>query len=205
MWKQGISKLSRRFGFSFKGTGTEINPRRKRINRPGIHGAKRIRESEYRKILMAKNAFRYFYGIKDVQLRNIYKKLISRKSDGNLKDNLSIKAESRLDNVIFRSGVTNTRACARQLVSHKHFLVNGKKVNIPSYELKMGDEIEIINPNLAIIKESLKLKVRVPSFLKLEKDETGKLKIKFLHKPSEEHFNKKINTTGVVEWYSRRV
>ena len=117
-------------------------------------------------------------------------------------------SESRLDNVVFRSGLVNTLNFARQLVSHKHILVDGKKVNIPSYKVKAGQVISLkeeMKQN-KLIKNNLEQNVNVPSYITFDKQ---KLTITCLNTPLHEDLPeeklKRINPALVVEWYSRKV
>ena len=108
---------------------------------PGVHGARRSRLSDYGLQLREKQKVRRMYGVLEKQFRNYYKKAASLK--GNTGENLLSLLEKRLDNVVYRIGFGSTRAEARQMVSHKAFMVNGKVVNIPSYQVQPGDEIEV--------------------------------------------------------------
>ena len=101
---------------------------------PGQHGRGRIKESEYRSQLQEKQKARYSYGILEKQFANYYAE--AKRRDGKTGDNLLALLEGRLDNVVYRAGFARTRRHARQLVVHGHFLVNGKKVNIPSYQVE---------------------------------------------------------------------
>ena len=115
---------------------------------PGVHGARRGRLSDYGLQLREKQKVRRMYGVLEKQFRNYYKKAASSK--GNTGENLLSLLEKRLDNVVYRMGFGSTRAEARQMVSHKAFMVNGKVVNIPSYQVQAGDEIEVRESKKAI-------------------------------------------------------
>ncbi len=108
---------------------------------PGQHGRGRIKESEYLLQLQEKQKARFTYGILERQFRRYYEEAVRRQ--GKAGENLLQILESRLDNVVYRAGIARTRRQARQLVSHGHFLVNGKKVNIPSYRVSKFDIIDI--------------------------------------------------------------
>lgn len=108
---------------------------------PGQHGRGRIKESEYLLQLQEKQKARYTYGILERQFRRYYDEAVKRQ--GKTGENLLQILESRLDNVVYRAGIARTRRQARQLVSHGHFLVNGKKVNVPSYRVSKFDIIDI--------------------------------------------------------------
>lgn len=109
--------------------------------KPGMHGAKRTRVTDYGVQLRAKQKLKRIYGVLEKQFRNYYKKAASRK--GSTGENLLQFLEQRLDNVVYRLGFATTRAEARQLVSHKAILVNGHVCNIPSYTVKPTDVVEI--------------------------------------------------------------
>ena len=108
---------------------------------PGQHGQKKSRLSDYANQLRAKQRIRRMYGVLEKQFRNVYKSADKRK--GVTGDNLLQMLEQRLDNVVYRMGYGSTRAESRQLVSHKAILVNGKTVNIPSYQVQEGDTVEV--------------------------------------------------------------
>ena len=134
-------KLSRREGTDlFLKSGVRpIDSKCKIDNAPGQHGARRGRLSDYAVQLREKQKVRRFYGVLEKQFRNYYKKADRQK--GATGENLLVLLESRLDNVVYRMGFGSTRAEARQLVSHKGVLVNGKQVNIASYSVKPEDRV----------------------------------------------------------------
>ena len=124
---------------------------------PGVHGARRGRLSDYGLQLREKQKVRRIYGVLEKQFRNYYKKAAAMK--GNTGENLLSLLEKRLDNVVYRMGFGSTRAEARQLVSHKALKVNGKVVNIASYQVQPGDEVEI--------RERKKGQLRIQASLKI--------------------------------------
>jgi len=131
-------KISRRFGMNI--FETDKDPLDKRPYPPGQHGRTRRRKvSEYGLQLVEKQKVKYIYGVLEKQFRNYFKEAARRK--GVTGTNLMQLLESRLDNVVFRSGFANTRPQARQLVNHRHFLVNDQIVNIPSFQVKPGDKV----------------------------------------------------------------
>ena len=136
-------KLSRREGTDLflKSRGKSLEGKCKLDQRPGQHGTKRNRNSDYALQLRAKQRLRRIYGILERQFRNYYKAADMKK--GATGENLLFLLESRLDNVVYRMGFASTRAEARQLVSHKSIQVNGASVNIPSYQLAVGDVVSI--------------------------------------------------------------
>src|ERR1700730_858378 len=134
-------KLSRREGsdLSLMSGVRSLDTKCKLDTPPGMHGARRGRETEYGTQLREKQKVRRIYGILERQFSNYFKKAARLK--GSTGENLLKLLESRLDNVLYKMGFAATRAMARQLVSHRTILVNGKNVNIPSYSLMPGDEI----------------------------------------------------------------
>ena len=136
-------KLSRREGTDLflKSRGKSLENKCKLDQRPGMHGTKRTRSSDYALQLRAKQRIRRIYGILEKQFRNYYKMADLKK--GATGENLLNLLESRLDNVVYRMGFASTRAEARQLVSHKSVLINDSLTNIPSYQVQPGDVISI--------------------------------------------------------------
>lgn len=130
---------------------------------PGQHGARKVRPSDYGSQLREKQKVRRVYGILERQFRNYY--FEANRLKGNTGENLLQLLESRLDNTVYRLGFAATRAEARQLVSHKSILVNGKVVNIPSYQLKAGDVVAI--------REKAKKQARIKAALELAKSRLG--------------------------------
>jgi small subunit ribosomal protein S4 len=136
-------KLSRREGTDLflKSRGKSLEGKCKLDQKPGQHGAKRGRSSDYALQLRAKQRLRRIYGILEKQFRNYYKSADMKK--GATGENLLIMLESRLDNLVYRMGFSSTRAEARQLVSHKSIMVNGSSINVPSYQVNVGDVVSI--------------------------------------------------------------
>ncbi len=143
-YRGATCKLARREGadLSLKSPARALDSKCKLETKPGQHGAnRRIRMSDYAVQLREKQKVKRMYGVLERQFRNYYAKANATK--GNTGENLLRLLEGRLDNVVFRMGFAVTRAQARQMVSHKAVLVNGQKVNIPSYQVKPGDEITL--------------------------------------------------------------
>ena len=149
-------KLSRREGtdLQLKSGYRSYESKARSENPPGAHGLKRGRLSDYGMQLREKQKVKRIYGVLEKQFRNYYKRAARQK--GETGTNLLLFLEARLDNLVYRLGFASTRAEARQLVSHKAVLVNGKIVNIPSYQVAEGDEISI-EKNLSRKKELHKL------------------------------------------------
>jgi small subunit ribosomal protein S4 len=170
---------------------------------PGQHGQSRRRKlSNYGVQLREKQRIKYLYGILEKQFRNYFKKANNKM--GATGDNLLISLESRLDNTIYRLGLANTRSAARQLVSHKHFLVNNKVVNIPSYSLSDGDIIEVRSKskkNDIFLNSMRRIKSDNPMpWLTLDK---SKLRGTFDKSPTRDEILEPLNEQLVVELYSK--
>ncbi len=175
-------------------------PFEKRPTPPGAHGLSRKKVSEYGKQLREKQKVKRIYGVQEGQFRAYYEKADRMK--GITGENMLSLLERRLDNVIFRMGVGGSRAQARQLVNHGHFLVNGKKVNIPSYIVKAGDIITVkesktSNKYFEAVKAS---KVNTPKWLEFEPE---KLQGKVLSNPEREDIDSQIAEHMIVELYSK--
>ena len=196
-------KLVRKFGENIFG-----NPKYdKLLNRkpygPGQHAqTRRGKVSNYGSQLQEKQKIKFMYGLLEKQFRITFKK--AEKLKGETGTNMLQLLERRLDNVVFRLGFAPTRPAARQLVSHKHFLVNGIAVNIPSYLLKPGDDIsvrdkskkmDIILDSIRTIKGDIEL-----SWLNLDK---AKMTGTFLNVPERDEMDLTINEQLVVELYSK--
>lgn len=164
---------------------------------PGLHSRSRRRRglSEYGQQLIEKQKVRYSYGISEKQFKNYFKEIISQK--GNKEELLASKLECRLDNIIFRLGWAPSRRLARQLVSHGHILVNQRKLDIPSYQVKPKDKIKIKNQKK--VKTILK-KHELPAWLKLDKK---KLEGQMSGRPQLEDLNKIGQIGMIIEYYSR--
>jgi small subunit ribosomal protein S4 len=137
------TRKSRRLGVDLVGGDQSFE---KRPYPPGQHGRARIKESEYRQQLQEKQKARFSYGVMEKQFRRYYEEAV--RQPGKTGDNLLRILESRLDNVVYRAGLARTRRMARQLVSHGHFLVNGVKVDIPSYRVSQYDIIDVKEKSL---------------------------------------------------------
>ena len=169
---------------------------------PGQHGAakKRKKMSEYGLQLLEKQKAKYTYGILERQFRNIFH--IASRKKGVTGVILLQLIEARLDNVVYRLGISPTRSGARQLVSHRHILVNDKICNIPSYTLKPGDIVGIRerSKSLEIITESLSSRSNQFSWLEWDTQEfTGK----FINYPERDQIPENINQQFIVELYSK--
>lgn len=191
-------KKSRRLGFSTLENGKELA---KRPYAPGQHGQDRRKKlSEYGIQMQEKQKVRILYGLNEKQFKKTFEK--ASKMKGIAGENLLVLLESRLDNMVYRLGMARTRRSARQIVNHGHILVNGKKVNIPSYITKIGDVISVKENSLnhpAII-DALEQNKSVPAFLEMDKQ---KLTGKYLRTPERSELNPEINEQLIVEFYNR--
>ncbi|RMF60781.1 MAG: 30S ribosomal protein S4 [Calditrichaeota bacterium] len=175
----------------------------KRSYAPGQHGAtRRAKLSEYGIQLREKQKVKRIYGVLEAQFRNYYKKASRQK--GITGENLLQLLESRLDNVIYRLGFAPSRKAARQLVLHRHFMVNGQVVNIPSYTVTPGDKITVREKSrkLGIIHEALKRtsdETLVP-WLRVDK---AKMEGEFLEKPARQDIPIEVQENLIVELYSK--
>ncbi len=169
---------------------------------PGEHGQKRGKQSDYGMQLREKQKVRRIYGVSEKQFRISFKRADRQK--GITGTNLLSLLETRLDNAVFRMGFVNSRNQGRHFVRHNHFVVNGKKVNIPSYQVKKGDVIELREKSRKIqaISDSLDAIVRrgIPQWLEIDKD---KFKGQVVGTPVREDITLPIQEQLIVELYSK--
>ena len=156
--------------------------------------------SDYGLQLREKQRAKFVYGVQEKQFRNTFEKAAKKK--GITGENLLIMLEKRLDNVVYRMGLSTTRREARQLVTHSHFLVNGKKVNIPSYQVKPGEVIKVREKSLSSPKfqEIKDMTVGIPAWLSVDRD---KLEGKVLADPTRDQIDTPIEEHLIVELYSK--
>ncbi len=194
------SRKARRLGMAF--TPKDVNILQKRGYAPGQHGQNRVRLSEYGTQLREKQKAKISYGLMERQFERYFNKALKRA--GVTGDNLLRLLELRLDNAVFRMGFADTRAQARQLVSHGFIEVNGKKVDIPSYGAKVGDTVAIrqVKQQSGYV---AKLKDKIKSFKTQEwlTVDSNKLSGKILSEPTPDLIGNQINTQLIVEHYSR--
>ena len=193
-----IFKKSRRFGFSVLENGKELA---KRPYAPGDHGQDRRKKlSNYGIQLQEKQKLRFMYGLSEKQLHKLFVRALKMKGVNG--ENLLRLLESRLDNLVYRIGFATTRKGARQLVNHGHIVVNGKKVDIPSYEVKPGDIIGLAenDKELAIVKASLEAlhsRVEYVSF------DDKKMEATYVRLPERSELSADIDEALVTEYYNR--
>ncbi len=191
-------KKSRRYEFSTLENGKDLA---RRPYAPGQHGQDRRKKlSEYGIQLQEKQKVRTMYGLNEKQFHKTFDR--ASKMQGITGENLLVLLESRLDNIVYRLGMARTRRSARQIVNHGHILVNGQKVNIPSYTTKPGDVISVkeTSMNHPAIKDALELNLNVPAFLEMDKNTlTGK----YVRIPDRTELNSEIQEQLIVEFYNR--
>ena len=193
------SKIARKFGQAIFGDDKSFE---KRNYPPGQHGNNRRRgkKSEYAIQLMEKQKAKYTYGILEKQFRNLFDK--ATRATGITGEVLLQLCESRLDNVAFRMGLSNSRSGARQLVSHRHITVNGEIVNIPSYQVKAGDVIGVRekSKSLEVISNSLAANSTVYEWITFN---TATKEGTFVSVPARIQIPETINEQFIVELYSK--
>ena len=191
-------KLSRRLGVSLSGTGKELA---KRNYAPGQHGPnQRKKLSGYGVQLQEKQKLRHMYGLNEKQFRNLFDR--ASKMQGKAGENFMFLLESRLDNLVYRLGFANSRAGARQLVSHGHITVNGKKVDIASYLVSTGDVIGLRerSRSLKTVKEAIEGRHHLPAYVEFNE---AAMEGKFIRLPERAELSQDIDETQIVEFYSR--
>ena len=193
-----VYKKSRRLGFSVLENGKELA---KRPYAPGIHGtSRRKKASEYGIQLEEKQKLRFMYGLSEKQFARTFER--AGKMSGIHGENLLKLLESRLDNIVYRMGLANTRRGARQLVNHGHITVNGKGVNIPSYTVKPGDVISVKEKSLnhPAMKQALENVVARAKFVEFD---ANKMTGTYVRYPERSELNADVNESLVVEFYNR--
>jgi small subunit ribosomal protein S4 len=193
-------RISRRFGVPIFGPSKYLE---RRNYGPGVHGPKsRRKHTDYGLGLIEKQKLRYYYGLLERQFRGVYEKALRRR--GVTGEQMLQILETRLDNVVFHLGLANTRAAARQMVCHGHIQVNGRKVNVPSFALKVNDVITVKNNNvsrqLATKGFEISTSRAVPDWMSLNKEE---FKGTVMRIPTRDEIQPIANEQAVVEFYSR--
>ncbi len=193
-------RISRRFGLPIFGPSKYLE---RRNYGPGVHGPKsRRKHTDYGLGLIEKQKLRYYYGLMEKQFRGVYEKALRRR--GVTGEQMLQILETRLDNVVFHLGFGTTRAAARQLVCHGHVTVNGRKVGIPSFALKVNDVIHVKNNNVSrqLATKNLEISTSraVPDWLSLSKED---FKGTVMRVPTRDEIQPIANEQAVVEFYSR--
>lgn len=192
-------KVSRRLGISLSGTGKELA---RRPYAPGQHGQNNRRKlSEYGLQLREKQKLRMTYGLSERQFANLFVKA-GKIREGKHGDNFMILLERRLDNVVYRLGLATTRRQARQLVNHGHITVDGKRVDIPSYEVKPGQVISLRerSKNLQVVKDALEAVVGRAPFVSFDEN---KMEGSLVRLPEREELDANIDEALIVEYYNK--
>ena len=191
-------KKSRRYGFSTLENGKDLA---KRPYAPGQHGAVRRKKiSEYGIQLQEKQKIRFMYGLNEKQFRRLFDR--ASKLKGVHGENFLKLLESRLDNLVYRMGFAPTRRAARQLVNHGHITVNGKKVDIPSFRVKVGSTIALKEESKdhKAVKAALEKAIKRPEFVTFDE---SKLEGTYVRLPERSELNPEINESLIVEYYNR--
>jgi small subunit ribosomal protein S4 len=193
-------RISRRFGTPIFGSSKYLE---RKNYPPGMHGPKaRRKQTDYAMGLNEKQKLRFYYGLQERQFHGVYQRALRKR--GVTGETMLQILETRLDNVVYHLGFGSTRAAARQMVNHGHVLVNGKKVSIPSYSLKVNDVIEVRNTNVSRQMATRGMEIStsrtVPDWLGLDKNA---FKGTVLRVPTREDIQPIANDQAVVEFYSR--
>jgi len=193
-------RISRRFGVPIFGPTKYLE---RRNYGPGVHGPKsRRKTTDYGLGLLEKQKLRYYYGLMERQFRGVYEKALRRR--GVTGEQMLQILETRLDNVVYHLGFANTRAAARQMVGHGHMKVNGRKVSIPSYGLRVNDIIEVRDNSRARQMATKNLESAtsraVPDWLSLTRDAFKGVVMRI---PTRDEIQPIANEQAVVEFYSR--
>jgi len=193
-------KVSRRLGYSILENGKELT---KRNYAPGQHGNdKKKKLTEYGRQLQEKQKVREMYGVNERQFQRLYK--IAKGQAGVTGYNFLKLLESRADNLVYRMGLARTRRAARQLVNHGHILVNGQKMDIPSYICKPGDVIALkeTSKNLAVVKASRELVVTLPAFVTWDDEKACGT---YVRVPERDEICHDIHENLIVEFYNKKI
>ncbi len=201
-----VERIERRLGVSLALKGERRLAGKSALERrpypPGQHGQRRTKISEYGLQLREKQKAKYMYGILEKQFRNLFKE--ANRMEGNTGENLVKLLEQRLDNVVYRMGFATTRRFARQLVNHGHVLVDGKRVNIPSYRVKPGQKIEIKekSKNNPQIQRSIELtnQTGIVPWVDVDKEKLFGI---FTRIPEREEVEIPVEERLIVEFYSK--
>ena len=191
-------KKSRRFGFSVLENGKELA---KKPYAPGEHGQDRKKKlSNYGIQLQEKQKVKFMYGLSEKQMEKTFEKAVKMKGVNG--ENLLKLLESRLDNLVYRIGFATTRKGARQLVNHGHVTVNGKRVDIPSYQVKLGDVISLMenDKEMAIVKSSLEALHNRVEFISYD---DKKMEATYVRYPERSELNADIDEALIIEYYNR--
>lgn len=191
-------KKARRLNFSLLENGKELA---RRPYAPGMHGADRKKKiSEYGVQLQEKQKVRLLYGLTEKQFRKVFER--ASRMQGVAGENLLKLLESRLDNLVYRMGMAKTRRAARQVVNHGHITVNGKKVDIPSFQVKPGDIIAVKenSQDHKAIREAVEATLNRPAYVSFDDKKLSGTYVRF---PDRSELNQEIDESLIVEFYNR--
>lgn len=191
-------KKARRLNFSLLENGKELA---RRPYAPGMHGADRRKKiSEYGVQLQEKQKVRLMYGLTEKQFRKVFERASRMK--GVAGENLLKLLESRLDNIVYRMGLAKTRRAARQVVNHGHITVNGKKVNIPSFQVKPGDVVAVRENSQEhkAICEAIEATLNRPAYVSFDDKRMNGTYVRY---PDRSELNQEIDESLIVEFYNR--
>ncbi len=192
-------KISRRLGISLSGTGKELA---RRPYAPGQHGPNsRGKKSEYGQQLTEKQKLRHMYGMNERQFVNLFIKA-GKIKEGKHGVNFMILLEQRLDNIVYRLGLATTRRQARQLVNHGHIEVDGKRVDIPSYHVEVGQVVSVRehSKDLTIVKEAVETSVANPAYVTFDDE---KLAGSLTRLPERDELTPDVDESFIVEFYNK--
>lgn len=194
------TRISRRFGTPIFGPSKYLE--RKNYG-PGVHGPKsRRKNTDYALGLIEKQKLRYYYGLMEKQFRGVYQRALKRR--GVTGETMLQILETRLDSIVYHLGFCNTRAASRQMITHGHIKVNGRKVNVPSYAVKVNDQIEVresnVSKQMALRNLEIATSRAVPDWINLNKEG---LKGTVVRMPARDDVQPLANEQAVVEFYSR--
>lgn len=193
------AKISRRYGEPIMGPSKALT---KKNYPPGVHGrGRRSKKSEYALQLMEKQKVKYTYGILERQFRNLFNRAAVK--EGITGENLLKFCEARLDNTVFRLGIAPTRRAARQLVSHKHVMVDGEIVNIPSYSLRPGQVITVREKSKSLEAVTDSLAGHTTKRYTWLEWEGSNMTGKFISYPERDQIPENVNEQLIVELYSK--
>lgn len=196
-----VFKKSRRYGFSILESGKEFAKGKSRTTPPGVHGASKRKMSDYGLHLNEKQKVRYMYGVNERQFRNTFEKA---KKNKHFTAGMSmlLTLESRLDNIVYRMGWAPTRRAARQLVTHGHILLDGKKADIASINVKVGQSLSIKPTSRDVVSIQASIDSH-PAAAWLTRDKQVAFEGKYDRFPERTELNKDIDEGLIVEFYSK--
>lgn len=197
------ARLCRREGINLFGSDKYQKIMARRPGIPGLHGAKRLgKMTEYAKQLREKQKAKRMFGLSEKQFRRTFDKASAMK--GIAGENMLQLLERRLDNVLYRAGFAATRMQARQFASHGLFMLNGRRIDIPSVQLRVGDviEVRVKSKNSPVFKKNLEelSNTDAPTWINVD---SKKLQIEITNVPAQQHFEQAIESQMIVEFYSR--